>query len=259
MLRNYLVAAWRNLKKNKLYSVINIGGLSVGITVCMLIMIYVAHELSYDRFHKKADQVFSVASNVRIDGREFSMERMSYESASMIKDAVPAVESFLRIKEGAEDIAIENTALPGKKFSEKNILFADSNFFNFFSFHLIQGDPKNVLTRPYTLVLSKRAAQKYFGEENPIGKQLKYDGKDNFEITGIAADPPSNSSIDFDFIGSISDSVLDTEANNDPSAGKIQGGDFKTFLRLNDKAGIKATEKIVQKLSGMPGTNSGIR
>ena len=254
MLRNYLVAAWRNLKKNKLYSVISIGGLSVGIGVCMLIMIYVAHEMSYDRFHKKADQVFSIANNVRIDGQEFSMDRMSYESASMIKDAAPAVENFLRMKEGPGDIVIENTALPGKKFSEKNILFADSNFFNFFSFHLIQGDPKNVLIRPYTMVLSKRAAQKYFGNENPIGKLLKYDGKNNFEITGIAADPPSNSSIDFDFIGSIFDSVLNTEAKNDPSAGKVQGGDFKTFLRLNDKASLQVIEKIVQKLSGMPET-----
>ena len=252
MIKNYFKIACRNLIRSKLYSFINIGGLSVGISVCLLIMVYVVHEISFDRFHEKADRIFSVAANINLDGKEFSMDRMSYESAPMIKDADPSVESFLRMKTIEEEKVIENIYSPDKKFSEKNFLFADSNFFSFFSFRLTRGDTKNILSRPFTMVLSKRAAVKYFGNENPVGQQLRYDGENSYEITGIAADPPSNSSIDFDFIGSVSSILPDSVSSGVPPTGKVGAGEFRTFLLLKNKDRLNSSESVIQKLADMP-------
>jgi len=248
MLRNYIKLAWRNLINNKLYSFLNIGGLSVGICVCMLIMVYVAHDLSFDQFHKNAGRIFYPEISIKFDDNEESIDRMSYESGPIIKDADPAIESFMRMQEITDNKVIENINTPAKKFTERKILLADSNFFDFFSFHLVEGNPNNVLIRPFTMVISQRAAQKYFGGENPIGKQLKYDRKYLFEVTGIAENAPSNSSIDFDFIGSAS-SFPTMNSGQSPSSGIVEFGAFRTFLLLRDAGHAKATSDLIQSLS----------
>src|SRR5258706_14303114 len=99
MFKNYLKIAWRNLAKNKLYSFINISGLAIGLSVCMLIMLYVAHEISYDRFHRNASRIFYPVMNLKAAENEVSIDRMSFESGPMLKGADPGIESYLRIKE----------------------------------------------------------------------------------------------------------------------------------------------------------------
>jgi len=249
MIKNYFEIAWRNLKRNKLYSFINIGGLSVGIAICMLIMLYVAHEMSFDRFHKNADRIFYLAMNSKFDNKEISIDRMSYESGPMIKNADPGIESYLRMKEINDNRVIENITSPEKKFTEKNILLADSNFFNFFSFRLIQGNPKNVLKKPFSIVISVRTAQKYFGNADPVGKLLKYDNQYIFQVTGVVKDPPSNSSIDYDFIGSMSSIRGMGEAA--VSEGKFEVGGFKTFLLLSNTNKAGAIAKTARQLGGV--------
>jgi putative ABC transport system permease protein len=251
MFRNYFNIAWRNLLKNKLYSFINIGGLAVGLSVCMLILLYVAHEMSFDRFHKNAGRIFYPVMSLKPGDKDISIDRMSFETGPILKNSDPGLESYLRVKEITDNRVIENVASPEKKFTERNIVFADANFFDFFSFHLAQGDKKHVLMRPFTMVISQKAAVKYFGNVDPVGKLLKYDGQHTFEITGIVADPPSNSSIHYDFIASMSSMAGMKDENPSVSSGKVDAGEFKTFLLLSNATKASASAKILQRLAGM--------
>ncbi len=250
MYRNYFLITWRNLTKNKLYSFINIGGLSVGLGICMLIMLYVAHEMSFDQFHNNARRIFYPLLTIKNGEKEITVDRMSYETGPMLKAADPEVENYLRIKDVNERKVIENIAAPEKKFTERNFALADSNFFDFFSFHLIHGNKAEVLIRPFTIVISEKMAAKYFGSANPIGNLLKYDGKYNFEVTGVVVNPPSNSSLNYDFIASLSSIRAMGEENQSVSAGKVDAGPFRTFLLLRNANKVLSTSTILQRLAG---------
>lgn len=252
MFRNSFNIAWRNLVNNKLYSFINIGGLAVGISVCMLILLYVAHEMSFDRFHKNADRIVYPVMNLKEGEKEVSIDRMSYQTGPMLKEADPGIESYLRVKEINDNKVIENIAAPEKKFTERNIALADANFFDFFSFHLIQGDKRHVLVKPFTMVISRQAAIKYFGPADPVGQLLKFDNQYTFEVTGILADPPSNSSIHYDFIASMASLAGIKEESADIADGRVEAGAFKTFLLLKKSGKASVTEKNLQQLAGMP-------
>ncbi|HEV2355764.1 MAG TPA: ABC transporter permease, partial [Puia sp.] len=139
MIKNYFKTAWRNLVNNKLYSFLNIGGLAVGISVCMLIMLYVAYDWSYDRFHAHAERIFYPVMGFTVNGEEFSAGT-SLVTGPILKNADPGIESFTRVQSLTQSQVIENPADPGKKFTERKVLLADSNFFHFFSFRLLEGD-----------------------------------------------------------------------------------------------------------------------
>ena len=254
MLRNYFSVAWRNLRKNKLYSLINIGGLAAGICICMLILLYVVHEMSYDKFHRNADRIFFPVIKLKAEDRELMIDRLSYSSADLLKEADPGVKSFLRIQQIDGDVVIQNVANPELKFKEQKVLLADSNFFNFFSFTLRTGNPVDVLKRPFTMVISESAATRYFGKINPVGKTLKYENKHVFEITGVAANPPSNSSIVYDFIVSIN-SLPGMSDEQNMSTGKFEGGSFKTYFLLDNNDNSSRTAQIMQRLAGMTEIN----
>ncbi|HEY4286706.1 MAG TPA: ABC transporter permease [Puia sp.] len=249
MLRNYFRTAWRNLVNNKLYSVLNIGGLSVGICVCMLILVYVMHERSFDKFHRDAERIFYPVLKLKIGEADVNLSRLSYESAPVLMANDPGIEGFLRMQEISSGKAIGSLG-PGteKKFTEKKIFFADSNFFSFFSFRLVEGNVRSVLSRPFTMVISQRAAHKYFGDEDPVGKLLKYDGGYTFEITGVAENPPSNSSIDYDFLGSAVSVRSMSRQGAAPSSGEVEIGDFTSFLLLRDPKLAAASARIAQTL-----------
>lgn len=250
MFRNYFTVAWRNLTKNKLYSFINIGGLSVGLSMCMLIMLYVAHEMSFDQFHNKASHIFYPRISIKAGDADISVARMSFETGPMLKKADPEVESFLRIREFNERKVIENASDPEKKFTHPNAILADSNFFEFFSFRLLEGSKTSVLSRPFTVVISEQMALKYFGDPRPIGKILKFDGQYNFEVTGIVADAPSNSSLNYEFIASMSSIMAMKDENKDIASGRVNAGPFRTFLLLRDPDKKSLTSDILQQLSG---------
>jgi putative ABC transport system permease protein len=249
MFKNYFRTAWRNLVNNKLYSILNIGGLAVGICVCMLIMIYVVHERSFDKFHSNTDRIFYPVLNLKFGKTEERISRLSYESAPILKANDPGIESFLRMQEITAGKAIENSADPEKRFNEGKVILVDSNFFHFFSFHLIEGEAGSVLSRPFTMVISQRAAQKYFGDLDPVGKLLKYDGTYTFEITGLAENPPSNSSIDYDFLASASSAAVMNRSRSASSSGRVEIGDFTTFLLLRDPGHAPALAVLTQSLT----------
>ncbi|MBS1977158.1 MAG: ABC transporter permease [Bacteroidetes bacterium] len=206
MIKNYFTVALRILVRQKGYSVINLFGLTLGISCSLLILLYIADELSYDRFHPDAARIYRSSFHGRIQDRDFDAADTGVPMAEALQREVPAVESTLRLtKWGTQPVRFEE-----KSFTEKHFLLADSNFFEFFSFRLIIGNANQVLKGPNKLVITERAAKKYFGYKGqgdltPIGKMLVLGsrGEMTVEITGIAADPPHNSQIQFDMILSL--------------------------------------------------------
>jgi len=195
MLRNYFTIAIRNILKYKLFSAINIAGLTVGVAACLFIFIYVKDELSYDRFHKDADQIYRVGLMGRMAGQEFNVSNSCYPVGPTMKDEIPGITDYTRIWPASNTVVF---AFEDKSFSEKKIFYADSNFFSFFSFELIEGDANTLLTEPNSVVLTEDLAKKYFSNEAPVGKLISIGpDKKSFKVTGVAKSAPLNSHFQF--------------------------------------------------------------
>ena len=252
MIKNYIKIAWRNLIRQRLYSLINISGLAVGLAVCMLIMLYVAHEHSYDRFHKNADRIFKPYGQMKINGNTFGIDQMSYASGPIIKQSLPVVEDYMRtVHYFSSVVLVSNPSFPERKFAEDKSLFADSGFFNFFSFKLLSGQPSQVLSKPFSVVISEDMAKKYFGDENPVGKTLiiKTDSAYTYQVTGVAANCPSNSSIVYSFVASNSGFVTTKGASEYLRDQKFGSGMFDVYLLLKHRSDTTALRGGLQSLS----------
>lgn len=250
MITNYIKIAFRNLKNNSLYSLLNIGGLSLGLTACILITFYVAHENSYDKFHSDADRIFSVYAKYTMGGDTIRMTNLSSVSAGLIENNDPQVEAAIKIKQQYNPVIITNTKNQAQ-FIEKEFLYTDATFFDFFSFNLIKGNPSEVLKAPYSLVISEEMATKYFGNNDPIGKSLsvKIDSTYLFTVKGVMEKTPSNSSIKADFIASSSSLNSMKEAFYDMRSQSFQGGSFATYVKLNNPGDIEAVQGSMNALS----------
>ncbi|MDB5024716.1 MAG: hypothetical protein JWP78_2471 [Mucilaginibacter sp.] len=234
MIKNYIKIAWRNLLRQKLFSLINISGLAIGLAVCMLIMLYVAHEHSYDRFHKNADRIFLPNAYFKVGGTTMSMDYGSYASGPLIKQGQPAVEDYIRTLGYFKPIVVSNPSSPDQKFAESKLLFADAGFFNFFSFKLLSGQASNVLSKPFSVVISQDMAKKYFEDQNPIGKLLtiKTDSAYTYQVTGVAENCPSNSSITYNFVASGSSFLTMKESKEYLGSQQLGPGSFSVYLLL---------------------------
>lgn len=197
MIRNYLRLAWRVMVRQKAYTAINIFGLSIGIASSLLITIYVLDELSYDRFHADADRIYRVNFEGLMQGNEFNSAITCAPLAEGIRNEIPEASETLHFGLW-QTIPIK---YGDKKLTERRMLVADSNFFQFFTFPLISGNPATVLRGADKVVITESAAKRYFGNENPIGKVLlRGNEKKATEVTGVAQDPPHNSHLDFDMV-----------------------------------------------------------
>ncbi|MGZ3754931.1 MAG: ABC transporter permease [Mucilaginibacter sp.] len=234
MIINYIKIAWRNLISQKLYSLINITGLAVGLAVCMMIMLYVAHEMSYDNFHKNGSHIFKPAAQINNNRSTINMAYMSYASAALLKQSQPTVDDYMRTLKYFKPVVVSNPAKPSSKFTETKLLFADPGFFNFFTFKLLSGNAADVLKQPFAVVISKDMARKYFGSINPIGKTLtlKTDSAYTYQVTGVAENVPSNSSIDFDFVASNQGFLTMKESKFYVGMQDIGPGSFDIYLQL---------------------------
>jgi putative ABC transport system permease protein len=243
MFRNYFKIAWRNLVRQRLFSLINISGLAVGLSVCMLIMIYVAHEHSYDRFHKNADRIVKAYGQIKMNGNTYGIDQMSYVSGPIIKQSLPVVEDYMRTTRYFTSVVlVSNPSRPDQKFAEDKLLFADAGFFNFFSFKLLSGQPAQVLSKPFSVVISQDMAKKYFGDKNPVGKTLtiKTDSAYTYQVTGVAKNCPSNSSIEYNFVASNSGFVKTKGAKDYLGDQKLGGGTFDVFVLLRHRSDTTA-------------------
>jgi len=251
MFGNYLKIAWRNLVRQRLFSLINISGLAVGLSVCMLIMIYVAHEHSYDGFHKNADRIFKPKGHVITDGPSSDLNPMTYVSGPILKQSLPVVEGYMRtMNYFGPPVVVSNPKLPERKFTEDKLLFADAGFFNFFSFKLLSGQASQVLSKPFSMVISKGIAKKYFGDENPVGQTLtiKTDTAHTYLVTGVSENCPSNSSIQYNFVASVSGFAATKEAKPYLGDQKLGGGNFDVYLLLKHRSDTATVSRGLKSL-----------
>ena len=192
MIKNYFKIAFRHLIRHKAFSFINIAGLSIGMACSILILLWVRDELSYDRWHNKADHIFRLVS----DAEGFKAAVSAAGMGSGLKNQMPEIKNSVRL------IRSSGTLLEvgDKKFQEKRAFFADSTFLEIFSFPLLKGDPATALVRPDGILITEATAHKYFGQEDPMGKVLRKNNQETVIVTGVLADPPANSHLQFDVI-----------------------------------------------------------
>ena len=224
--------AWRSLKKNKLYAFINILGLTVGIASCLLIGIYIKHELSYDRFHVNAERIVRATMEYKHDVLR-SAAVSGTKPGPQFKRTFPEVKDFVRTYKSSRIIGYRNQV-----FEEKNFLYADPSFFKVFSFNLIKGDAVTALDAPDKIVITQKAAKKYFGSQEALGKVLKI-SKKNFTVSAVVDAVPSNSQIQFDFIVPFSLYIDINGPEQWWTANNI------TYLLLNNKDEVAPLQKRV--------------
>jgi putative ABC transport system permease protein len=206
MLKNYLKIAIRNLRKNPGYSFINIAGLATGLAVCLIIGLYVQSELTYDRFHVNGERIYRVIQEETEDiGLAWSGPQMGLK----LQEDFPQIETIMRVIDGGSGygsralISYEDKSESRiMRFNEDEFLYADPEFFNFFTFSLIRRSANEVLNRPGTVVITESIAGKYFQNSDPIGKTLLLNNRYPLEVTGVAADPPEHSHLQFNFVTS---------------------------------------------------------
>jgi putative ABC transport system permease protein len=245
-LKNYFKVTIRNLFRNKGYTAINIGGLTVALTCCLLILSYDFYELSYDRYNKNADKIY----RVEIDNWAASPIAIG----PYLKETFSGVEQFARFVHVNQATIREGE----KTFNESNFFFCDSTVFKMFSYKFILGDPSIALNSPNSLIITKRMALKYFGVENPVGKRLLVNSGKRYEftITGEIENLPSQSHFKFDFIASLNS--LRTDANI--AKRQWEQSICYTYLLINNKTILPSIEKKLRKAilthTGYPDTTS---
>ena len=197
MLTNYLKIAFRHIKKNRGFSLLNMLGLSIGLTCAILILLWIQDEVGYNKFHSKYENLYQVLENHRYDGQTYTFASTPGPLAAGMKSEMPEVKNIGRVDWGDRWLFTVNE----KPFYENGNL-VDPEFFEMFSFGFIYGDPKTALANDHSIVITKRMSDKFFGESNPVGKYLKVNDKSEFIITGVVETPPSNSTLNFEWLAS---------------------------------------------------------
>jgi putative ABC transport system permease protein len=238
MFKNYLKITFRNFIKHKSYSLINIFGLSLGIACCTLIYAYIGYELSYDGYHKNADNIYRIASKSRVSGQTSELARVPGPMGPTLILEFPEVIDFVRFMPTVKRVFTHQD----KSFFQEGVLYVDQSVFDVFSFELIEGDPETALEVPFTVVLTEQTAQKIFGNESPVGKIINWDNKFDYRITGVMKDPPPNSHFTFNVLASFS-----TLVRYDPRLGTSWSVSYQTYLLLREN---EDPEEFEQKMIG---------
>ena len=234
MFQNYLTSLWRYISKNKVFTFINVAGLAIGMLACMLIAQFVLHELSYDSFLDKKNRIFRLQLD-RYDKGELST-RWASGAAGVgpdLKANFPEVKNYVRLTKQSATLSTGDIF-----FKEDNLYFGSEDFFKVFSIKLVEGVDSIVLKDPFKIVVSQSLAKKYFGNENPVGKFLKTNGKAEYQISGIFEDLPVNTHMKIDALGSFTSLQ---KLWNDPVTSWNWDG-FMTYILLDDKTDAKVFE-----------------
>lgn len=240
MIKNYFLIAWRNLWRNKIFAGIKILGLSIGLTVCMLIFLYTKDEISYDRFHENKAQLHRIIQTWDFGDRPPQIIGITN---SVVGDAfakeIPEIQQYVRIN--GESVTIKKN---NNVFTEQS-MFVDDNFFSVFTFQLLEGNKKTVLKDLHSVVLSRDMAKKYFGTEDAVGETMQVKRGDEFEnytVTGIAENPPQNSTIKAEMFFQMKKEQKEVKGND------WLGGNLNTFLLLSSHANVQMVESKMQTL-----------
>jgi putative ABC transport system permease protein len=234
MFSNFLKTAWRNLLKNKVFSFINILGLAIGLSCFLLITMYVLDETSFDKFHKKADRIYRIHSDIRFGGTDLVLPVTSDNMGATLKKDYPQVEEFTRIyaSSGAKLIKKGNDYI-----NEGAVAHADSTIFKVFTLPAIAGNVNTALNEPNTVVITESTAKKYFGTTDALGKIIETNDNTStlYKVTAVIKDIPQNSHFNFDFLFSMDN--VDYGWNN------YLSHNFYTYLLLRPGTDYKAFEK----------------
>ena len=230
--------------KNKAFSIINLLGLSIGISVCFIIMLFVQDELRYDRFNVKANRIVRVLFQSNINGGKINEATVMPPTAQALKNDYPEVQEATRLHVAGRP----KVTYGDKKFNDGEFAFVDANFFSVFTIHFLKGDPATALQQPNTLVITNDFAKKYFGNEDPIGKTLDFNNKSElYKVTGVIDKIPANAHFHFDMFGAMAGH---SEAKSD----SWMTSNFFTYLVLPDGYNYKKLEaklpNMVEKYMG---------
>jgi putative ABC transport system permease protein len=239
MIKYIVKITGRKILKDRFNSFLNVLGLSVGIASFLIIFFHIINDLTYDNFHNESDRVLRVCVDAKIGEQAFNIPMTEPVLAPAIVENIPDVEATTRIYFPQGVVISKDDFI----VMEDNFIYADSNFFDFFNFNLLQGDKRTVLAEPYSLILTYEKAKIYFGEENPIGKVLNFgEEKVQYKITGVLDEIPQNSHLNFDFIGSFS---------SHPQSKVLQWGaigPISTYVKLNENAFKNVFDEKLQNL-----------
>ncbi len=235
MLKNYFLTAWRHLWKNRAYSIINIAGLAIGMAACIIILLFVSYEKSFDRWHTR--NIYRLNEVQKFPGMLASQKvaLSMYPMASTMKDEFPEIKRYTHIRWNNK---YQLTAGERRLYAPQ-VLFADTAFFEMFDFRLLKGDPATVLQKPNSIVLTEGEAHRLFGEADPMGKTVSHFAEDttSYMVTGIVQDAPENSQLQFDAIGSFNTFIK-------PDWMNMWGGNWlNTYFELAPHTDVAALEK----------------
>lgn len=268
LLQNYFKISVRNLMKRKLYSFINVFGLSIGLAVCLVIWKYVEFELSYDNFHKNADNIYRTLFTDYVNGeKQSSSPRFGFNLGPALGSDVPEIKTFVRTHGMGGDEAVvryRTTADDAQPFQEANIQFVDSTFLDVFTYDAIYGNVGTALDNPASVVITESIAHRYFGKDtNPLGKFLHFSTQywvnGEYEVTAVIKDVPQNSHFNFDFLIPMHN-LLQTKDYQEPRAG-WDWVNFITYVVLHPNVDVHAVEAkmppLLVKYTGpnTPGTD----
>lgn len=199
MIKNYFKVAMRSLFKNKFYSLLNITGLAIGIASCLMILLFVADELSYDTYYENSENTYRLTMAGALNGSAFDLAVVGPSVGKAMLDDYPEVIDFGRFRQrGSPFIRFGENV-----FKEEKFVWADHSILNIFGIRLVQGDPETALTAPRSLVMSQTAAKKYFGNADPVGQIVEFGTARDYKVTGVYENIPSNTHFDFDVLGSM--------------------------------------------------------
>jgi putative ABC transport system permease protein len=237
MLKNYLTIAFRNLRKQGFYSFINIAGLAVGVAACLVIVLFIIDEMSYDKYNAKASRIYRVNNEIKFGGNYYHMTTSSAPTALTLLQEYPEIESTVRFRSYGSYLVKTGEGAEGIK--ESNVIWADSTFFKIFSIPVLEGNPSTALNQPASIAISKHIASKYFPNKSALGQSLILDNKYNAKVTAVYADIPSASHFHFDIIISMLGSW--------PVAKEAQStvylsNNFPTYLLLKDGASAEGLQ-----------------
>jgi putative ABC transport system permease protein len=225
MIRNYFIIALRNLRKHSFYTSINVAGLSVGISICLIILLFVVHELRYDRHHEHADRIYRVHSDIFFGGSHFDMIYAPAPMAATLVNDYPEVEAAVHFRERGSYLVKRDA----ENIKETRVIWAGKDFFKVFTVPVVAGNAQGALDEPNTIVISQRIAEKFFRGENPVGQTLTLDNKIVAKVTAVYEDMPSASHFHFDII-------ISMEGLNEAKNPNFLSNNFQTYVLLREGA-----------------------
>lgn len=249
MFKNYFKLTIRNMKKYKTYSFINIAGLAIGLAAAIVIGMYIFTELSYDQYHEKLERIYRIGTFLEFGGNGFTGASSNFTVGPTLKRDYPEVENSVRLRRFADETPVK---FKETQYIEKDVFYADPSVFKIFTFKMLQGSPESALEKPYSVVLTKTIAEKYFKNEQPIGKSLKLSNNENlFMVTAVVDDVPNNSHFTFTMLCSFESMREQVGAQMERWTGDFQN---YSYILLHEGADY---EKLEAKLPALIQKNVG--